>query len=166
MIFETERCVISPINPNDKLDLFSMCDDINVWQYLGGVSTAERHRKNIQHLENLAPEFCSSRWTIRNKTNNLFLGYTSLDTHHDGDDMELSYMLLSNHWGNGYATEAAREIIRYAFNEKRLDRLVAEAQSVNLGSRHVLEKLGFYKIKELTRFNAEQTLYALDNPSK
>ena len=164
MIFETERLIIKPIDIKDKPDLFSMCEDLNVWTYLGGFNTANFNRKNIENLENLEsrlPDF--NRWIIRNKTNNIFLGYLVLGTHHDGDDIELSYLLLSKYWGNGYALEAAREIIRYAFNERKLNRLVAETQSANLVSCKLLEKLGFRKVKELTRFNAEQSLYALDN---
>ena len=169
MIFETERCIIKPISTDDKPDLFSMCDDINVWQYLGGSNTAEYHRKHIENLEALLSSVSNtdlSRWIIRNKINNVFLGYLCLDNHHDSDDdIQLSYMLLSNCWGNGYASEAAREIIRHAFNERKLNRLFAETQSANLASCKLLEKLGFYKIKELIRFNAEQTLYAIDNPA-
>ena len=165
MIFETERCIIKTINADDKPDLFSMCDDINVWTYLGGINTAEWHRKNVENLENIDPMLLSNRWTLRNKANNIFLGYLSLDTYYDSDDdIQLSYMLISSQWGNGYASEAAREIIRYAFNERKLNKLFAETQSANLVSCKLLEKLGFYKVKELIRFDAEQTLYAVDNP--
>ena len=170
MIFKTERCIIKQVNTDDKQDLFSMCDDPNVWQYLGGNSTAEHHRKNIENMEHLlanADLTELTRWAIRSKVDSAFLGCVFLNKHHDGNDVELSYMLLSEHWGNGYASEAASEIIRYAFDEngKKLNRLVAETQSANLVSRKLLEKLGFQKIKELTRFDAEQTLYALDNPA-
>jgi len=162
MTFETERCFIKPICSNDKQDLFSMCDDTDVWNYLGGSSTANFHRANIENLEKHLPD--PKRWIIRDKKDNSFLGYLSLGSHHDGEDTELSYLLLSKYWGNGYASEAASEIVRYVFNERKLKRLVAETQSANLVSCKLLEKLGFYKLKVLTRFNAEQTLYAIDNP--
>ena len=163
MAFETKRCIIKPISLDDKQDLFSMCDDIDVWKYLGGTNTANFHRTNIENLEKHLPD--PNRWTIRNKSDNTFLGYLSLGTHHDGEDTELSYMLLSKYWGNGYASEVAREAIQYVFKLRGLKRLVAETQSANLASCKLLEKLGFYKLKELTRFNAEQTLYAIENPA-
>jgi len=163
MIFETERCNIKPICSDDKNDLFSMCDDADVWRYLGGSGTASLHRTNIENLEKHLPD--PNRWTIRDKVNDTFIGYLSLGVHHDGDDTELSYLLLSKHWGNGYATEVAREIIRRVFQERKLGRLVAETQSANIISCKLLEKLGFCKLKELTRFNARQSLYAIDNPA-
>jgi len=162
-MLETKRCIIKPISSNDKQGLFSMCDDADIWNYLGGSSTANSHRTNIENLEKHLPD--PNRWTIRDKKDDTFLGYLSLGTHHDGEDTELSYLLLSKYWGNGYASEVASEIVRYVFNERKLNRLVAETQSANLASCKLLEKLGFYKLKELTRFNAEQTLYAIDNPT-
>jgi predicted HD superfamily hydrolase involved in NAD metabolism len=164
MTFETERCIIKPISSSDKQDLFSMCDDIDVWNYLGGSNTANFHRTNTENLEKHLPD--PNRWTIRDKKDNAFFGYLSLGTHHDGEDTELSYLLLSKYWGNGYASEVVSEMVRYVFSERKLKRLVAETQSANLVSCRLLEKLGFYKLKELTRFNAEQSLYAIDNPCK
>lgn len=164
MIFETERCIVNPICCDDKRDLISMCGDINVWEYLGGANTAVAQRRKIENHEKLPPEQLENQWIIRNKADNTFMGYLSLNTHHDGDDIELSYMLLSKYWGSGYASEVAGEFIRYAFNERKLNRLVAETQSANIASCKLLEKLGFHKLKELIRFDAKQTLYALDNP--
>lgn len=163
MAFITERCIVTRINLEDKTDLVSLCDDMRVWEYLGGSNTAEWNRKNI---EKFTSDESLDRWIIREKESNLFIGYMSLTNHHDGEDVELSYMLLSNYWGKGYATEVAHEMIEYLFKERNLERIVAETQSANLGSRNVLKKLGFNKLKELIRFNAEQTLYVLNNPTK
>ncbi len=161
MIMETKRCLIKPISLDDKADLLRLCDDPNVWRYLGGYATAQHNKKNIEYIGKMATP---DRWVVRDKIDNFFLGEMSLTPHHDGEDIEISYLFLSEHWGRGYASEAAKEIVQVAFNEKKLDRLVAETQSVNLASCKVLEKLGFYQMKKLTRFNAEQILWAMDNP--
>ena len=162
MVFETERCLIKPLNSDDKSDLLRLCNDSDVWKYLGGQETAEHNRNSIEYIGKIP---VTDRWAVRNKTDNSFLGEISLTPHHDGDDIEISYLFLSEHWNKGYASEAVSVIIQFAFNEKKLDRLVAETQSVNLTSCKVLEKLGFYKVKKLERFNAEQTLYVIDNPT-
>jgi ribosomal-protein-alanine N-acetyltransferase len=159
MMLETERCLVKPISINDKNDLLCLCDDPNVWQYLGGNETAERNRKNIEYIDKI---IIADRWVVKKKTDNLFLGEISLTPHHDGEDIEISYLFLSMHWGKGYASETAKEIIHYAFDVKKLDRLVAETQSVNFASCKVLEKLGFCQIKKLVRFNVEQTFWAIN----
>ncbi|WP_284009833.1 GNAT family N-acetyltransferase [Haloarcula pelagica] len=56
---------------------------------------------------------------------------------------ELGYYLTPDAWGNGYATDAARTIVDYAFAELRLHRVHALAFDDNEASRRVLEKVGF-----------------------
>ena len=164
MLLETDRCLIRPSNFDDKTVLLRLCDDRDVWKYLGGLSTAEHFRKNIENQ--ILSDHNRLHCTIRDKVDNLFLGYISLTPHHDGIDTELSYMILSAHWGKGYASEAASEIICYAFTKKLLTRLVAETQSANLASCKMLEKLGFYQLKKIIRFNAEQIIWVIDNPKQ
>ena len=161
MLIETERCHIKLMKRKDKTDLYRLCDDANVWMFLGGQGTANHNRKRIKFIGFLP---IRNRWTVRHKANNSFLGEISLTPHHDGNDIEISYLFLSEHWGGGYASEAVKAVIHHVFCNKKLKRLVAETQSANLTSRKVLEKLGFQKIKTLTRFNAEQTLYVINNP--
>jgi RimJ/RimL family protein N-acetyltransferase len=68
---------------------------------------------------------------------------------------ELGYCFGVEHWGKGYATEAARAVIDYAFEEFAIDQLLAGARVLNPASRHVLEKCGFQWTRvELHRFLA------------
>jgi len=56
---------------------------------------------------------------------------------------EIGYWLGVPFWGQGYATEAARAVIDYAFDEFGATELRAGARVVNTASRRVLEKCGF-----------------------
>ncbi|WP_293311844.1 GNAT family N-acetyltransferase, partial [Pedobacter sp. UBA5917] len=49
-------------------------------------------------------------------------------------------------WGKGFATEAAIAARDYGFNELKLDEIIGIADINNLGSIHVLEKVGLKKI--------------------
>jgi RimJ/RimL family protein N-acetyltransferase len=55
----------------------------------------------------------------------------------------LGYCLFQSAWGSGYATEAAHALLRWAFDTLDLNRVQAEADTRNLASARVLEKLGF-----------------------
>jgi RimJ/RimL family protein N-acetyltransferase len=61
----------------------------------------------------------------------------------DGQGPELGYWLGVPFWGQGYATEAVRAVIDYAFTELDYEFLNAGARVTNPGSRRVLEKCGF-----------------------
>jgi RimJ/RimL family protein N-acetyltransferase len=69
------------------------------------------------------------------------IGMCGLDPRQDG--AELGYWLGVPFWGRGYATEAARAVIDYAFAERGHDVLQSGARVSNPASRRVLEKCGF-----------------------
>jgi len=55
---------------------------------------------------------------------------------------DLGYELNPAHWGQGYATEAARAMLAFGFDTLGLHRVWAECVADNVASRRVLEKLG------------------------
>lgn len=55
---------------------------------------------------------------------------------------ELGYWLGADFWGSGFATEAARAVVRYGFEDLRLNRIHANHLVRNPGSGRVLEKVG------------------------
>ena len=70
------------------------------------------------------------------------IGHCGLRFWPETADVELLYSLEHSEWGKGYATEAAREAVRAAFEDLRLDRLIAGADAENVASQRVLGKLG------------------------
>lgn len=56
---------------------------------------------------------------------------------------ELGYFFDPYHWGNGYATDAARRMVEYGFAERRFDKIWARVLAFNEASMRVLEKAGF-----------------------
>ena len=56
--------------------------------------------------------------------------------------VEVGWRLAAAHWGKGYATEAARACVDYAFDVLELDEVVAVTAVQNARSRRVMEKLG------------------------
>jgi len=55
----------------------------------------------------------------------------------------LGIVLARAHWGRGLGSEAAREVLRYAFETLALEQVTAEAASRNFASLRMLAKLGF-----------------------
>lgn len=58
--------------------------------------------------------------------------------------LETGFHIRSNQWGKGYATEAARGVIEYAFEELKVNGLFAGHNPKNEASRYLLHKLGFH----------------------
>jgi RimJ/RimL family protein N-acetyltransferase len=71
------------------------------------------------------------------------------------DSPELGYWFGVEYWAQGFATEAARAVIDYTFEEFEVDQMISGARVVNPKSRNVLEKCGFqWSGVELHRFKA------------
>ncbi len=57
-------------------------------------------------------------------------------------EADIGYELSPDHWGHGYATEAARAIVQFGFAELQVHRIWSWCIADNVASAHVLEKLG------------------------
>lgn len=79
--------------------------------------------------------------------NNTFVGCCSLIPQYDvyRINAEIGYWIGEPYWGKGYATEAVRLLIKFAFEELDLLRIYAKIYEYNIGSMKVLEKTSFEK---------------------
>ena len=69
-------------------------------------------------------------------------GVSLFPDENDRTRAELGWILHKNHWGNGYAAEAARALIDFAVRDLGITRFTAHCDSENTGSYRVMEKLG------------------------
>lgn len=82
------------------------------------------------------------------------IGMTGIDWR-IADAPELGYWLGIDYWGRGFATEAARAVIDFAFEDHEIEQIVSGARIANPVSRNILEKCGFqWSGVELHRFEA------------
>lgn len=70
------------------------------------------------------------------------IGFTGLSVPWFRDGVEIGWRIRSEHWGRGYATEAAIEVLRIAFDDLGLDEVISFTATTNARSRRVMEKLG------------------------
>ena len=98
-------------------------------------------------------------WAVEEKESGRFVGRAGLK-HHDNwtldpDNTEVGYLFDRGVWGKGYATEAARAAVEYAFETLGRDEVISIARPDNLASRRVMEKVGLTYDGE-TRWEARE----------
>jgi RimJ/RimL family protein N-acetyltransferase len=82
-------------------------------------------------------------WAIEERETRRFVGRVGLQFHRLWpDDVELGWGVDPELWGRGYATEAAREALRHAFDALGFARVVSILHPENLASIRVAEKIG------------------------
>ncbi|WP_285660935.1 GNAT family N-acetyltransferase [Actinorhabdospora filicis] len=79
---------------------------------------------------------------------------------------ELSYQFLPEHWGRGYAREAVRALLAWAFTAVPSPdpSIIAVTQVANTRSRGLLESLGMRRVETFEEFGEPQAMYALTAP--
>lgn len=83
-------------------------------------------------------------WPIFDLKTKEHLGCCGLWPYHPVKNiLEIGFHICSKSWGQGYATEAARGIIKYAFEVLGVEGLFAGHNPKNIASKNLLEKLGF-----------------------
>jgi len=75
--------------------------------------------------------------------------------------IELGWMLAREHWGNGYATEAASALRDYAFRDLKVERLISLIMHGNDASVKVAERLGARYVRDVGRGDWKVRLYAV-----
>jgi len=87
----------------------------------------------------------SGQWALEDKATGAFVGRTG--THrperHDWPGLEVGWTLHPDHIGKGYATEAGRRSVEYAFEVNGVDELVSCILPDNTRSAAVAQRLGF-----------------------
>ena len=71
-----------------------------------------------------------------------FLGFTGLAQPDFRPEREIGWRFAATAWGRGYATEAARAVLEFAFTELALPEVVSFTAVANVRSRAVMERIG------------------------
>lgn len=78
------------------------------------------------------------------------------------DEVEIGYHVRRDHWGRGYATEAARACRDYGFAHLPVERLISLIRPENIPSRRVVEKNGMKIWKETMWRGIHHYVYAFE----
>ncbi len=142
---ETERLVLRPFT----------LDDAKQVQKLAGDRQIASTTLNIPHPydDGMAEEWIGTHeegyqsgkgvtFAITLKKNGELIGAISIMSIVETHKGELGYWVGVPYWNKGYCTEAGREVLRYGFMEKGLNRIHASYLARNPASGRVMEKVG------------------------
>jgi RimJ/RimL family protein N-acetyltransferase len=149
-VIETERLVLRPPRHGDAKAMAALANDRRVAENLARLP----HPYAVEDaLAFIGTVNCGAEVAFALLHGETLIGLCGLDPRDEG--VEIGYWLGAPYWGRGFATEAVRALIDYAFGELEHDVLVAGARVSNPASRRVLEKCGFqWTGVRLTRIRA------------
>ena len=146
--FETGRLRLRRLRAGDEEFLMTLDSDPVVMQYIhSGPHSPTRARRHAELEVEMAHAYRHTGKWIAELHDGTSIGWVQLFklSSAQRDDLAIGYEFAPIYWGHGYATEANRRMLEYAFEILRWDRIVAMARPENLRSLRVLEKLGFQR---------------------
>lgn len=92
------------------------------------------------------------------------IGWAGLQYLSETNETEVGYLLQRAYWGRGWATEAARESVRFGLHELRMEQIVGVVHPENVASRRVLEKAGLAYVERARYFGMDVYRYRIARP--
>lgn len=146
---ETDRLLLRDFEMDDDRNIFELDSDPEVHRFLGAkpLTTLQQAQEVIRSVRQQYIDNGIGRWAVINKQNGLFIGWAGLKYMREVTNgqvlfYDLGYRFKKDHWGKGYATEAAKALVDHGFQKMKLQDVFAMADAGNAASRRVLEKTG------------------------
>ena len=155
----TARLVLKPLSADDADLLVELFTDPVVKKFTGGPQPEAAIRDEMRVSTRRGGNGCIGIWTIANKDDSDKLGTVALlpmpiDTQTTDYDLvvpgqypeaeiEIGFFLKPSAWGQGFAGEACRRVLRLVFEDSPITEIVANFDPANESSRKLLTRLGF-----------------------
>ena len=153
--FETERLILRPLTLEDANDVFEWTGDPIVNRYMP-YPVHPNVDATKEWISSIKPE--NGEFAFALKSNGKVIGSGSVHQEEDGR-YAIGYNFNRQYWGNGYATEGAKAMIRWAYENLNARDFKACHATANIASGNVLQKCGFQfeKFGQYDRYDGSQT---------
>lgn len=173
---ETPRLTLRKLRMEDLPEYNSQLfgsEDVSRYMLFDPHESMEQSRQSLEGALGRYESGRFYRWGIARKEDDVLIGLIDLLRFNEEDSScSFVYMIGKPHWNRGYATEALKAVIRFAFEEMDIARIQVDHMSENGGSGAVMRKAGMTHIgtsygkytKHGVAFDAEN--YEIRNPGK
>jgi RimJ/RimL family protein N-acetyltransferase len=142
----TDRLLLRRWTVADREPFAALNADPTVVEFLPGALLREESDALAERIEAHFDRHDFGLWAVEVPDGVPFAGYVGLAVPrfegHFTPCVEVGWRLAAEHWGHGYATEAARAVLAFGFDELGLDEIVSFTTTANLRSRRVMERIG------------------------
>jgi len=143
IVTQTPRLIVREFVKQEETLLLALYADERVTKYVPKRTVEETKRQFADAIKAYKDYKGLGRWGVFNPENDEFIGVCILKPA-DSDEtrIELGYVLSPKYWGKGIATELAKALVKYGFEQKKLTEICACTDHENVASQNVLLKAG------------------------
>jgi [ribosomal protein S5]-alanine N-acetyltransferase len=142
----TARLLLRPFAETDADAIYALQSNARVLHYWDSPPWTEYSQAAafIAACRKMEEDGSGARFAVETRNSNSFVGWCSMFRWNPVyRSLGIGYCFDEPVWGNGYATEAVRAMLNWAYESLDLNRVEAELDTRNAASARVLEKLGF-----------------------
>jgi RimJ/RimL family protein N-acetyltransferase len=140
---ETERLLLRQFREQDLDAYAALLADAELMRYFNdGLATREQAWRHMAMHDGHWMLLGYGRWAVELKATGRMIGRVGMWCPEGWPEIELGWLLARDHWGYGYATEAAREGLRHTFGALALSHAISLIHPDNARSIRVAERLG------------------------
>lgn len=155
-VIETERLYLRQWLPSDFAIFAEINADPEVMKYFPKLLSPKVSDIIANKCQQLIADQGWGLWAVGLKdgikASDDFIGFVGLNkTHADmsfAPAVEIAWRLHKDYWGQGYATEAARASLAFAFSELALDEVVSFTAVINQPSQRVMQRIGMTDMQD------------------
>ncbi|MEG0341861.1 MAG: GNAT family N-acetyltransferase [Acinetobacter sp.] len=149
---ETERLKLRAWQESDLQPFAELNADKDVMHYFPSVLTREQSDNLADKFQHLILDHGWGFWAVELKATGQFIGFTGLNTQPEqfifSPCVEIGWRFAKQYWHQGYATEAAKACLKFAFETLQLKEVVSFTAVHNTASEHVMQRLGMQAMFE------------------
>lgn len=158
---ETPRLLLRRMRGSDLDAWARMSADAEVMKYIGTGVTFNRGEawRSIAGVLGHWQLLGYGMWAVERKEDGELVGRVGFLDPPGWPGFELGWIVGREHWGKGYATEAARAALDYAFEVLKRDRVISVIREGNERSVRVAEKLGERYVRDIELLGSKALVY-------
>lgn len=146
VIIETERLILRRWREEDLEPFSLMNSDVRVMEYFPKLLSQEETKAFIERISRHMDNHRYGLFACELKETGKFIGYVGLAIPNIETEftpcVEIGWRLAFDYWGNGYATEGAKAVLKFGFEEVGLNEILSWTVPANMRSRRIMEKIG------------------------
>lgn len=146
MQIKTERLTLRPWQPKDSEPFAALNQDSAVAEFFPKILSKKESDELITKIKNEYAEHGFGLMAVELNSNHKFIGFIGLSIPSFQSNftpcVEIGWRIAKKYWGQGLATEGAKAVLNYAFQELKLEEVVSFTAKNNIRSIRVMEKIG------------------------
>jgi [ribosomal protein S5]-alanine N-acetyltransferase len=164
IILETERLSLREITADDLDDLLEIWGDPEAMRLFPRTLDRQAMREWIERNQKRYEQYDHGFWAMILRSEQRLIGDCGLVIQDVGgiEELEVAYHFNKNYWRRGFAAEASRACIDYAFQRLGRRRVISMIRPENEPSRRVAERNGLRIEKEIFWRGYQHCVYAIE----